>query len=164
MLPQKNKTKQNKKDSLRDLKWSCSVVSTLCDPMDCSLPGSSVHGIFQARILEWIAISFSRGSSQPRDRTRVFPQCRQMLLPSELPGKPTESAKKKKKERKKSSNYKYGSYQKGNRDKMGQETYSKIIVYKKFSISCNTDPGNTGHHMREIWSYSYWQKLQINCQ
>ena len=44
---------------------------TLCDPMDCSLPGSSVHGIFQARILEWIAISFSRGSSQPRDQTQV---------------------------------------------------------------------------------------------
>ena len=35
----------------------------LCDPMDCSLPGSSVHGIFQARVLEWVAISFSRGSS-----------------------------------------------------------------------------------------------------
>ena len=39
--------------------------------MDCSLPSSSVHGIFQAIVLEWIAISFSRGSSQPRDRTRV---------------------------------------------------------------------------------------------
>ena len=36
---------------------------TLCDPMDCSLPGSSVHGILQARILEWVAIPFSRGSS-----------------------------------------------------------------------------------------------------
>ena len=36
---------------------------TLCSPMDCSLPGSSVHGIFQARVLEWVAISFSRGSS-----------------------------------------------------------------------------------------------------
>ncbi|XDA77321.1 hypothetical protein R6Z07F_007455 [Ovis aries] len=44
---------------------------TLCDPMDCSPPGSSVHEIFQARILEWVAISFSRGSPQPRDRTRV---------------------------------------------------------------------------------------------
>ena len=44
---------------------------TLCDPVGCSLPGSSVHGIFQARVLEWIAISFSRGSSQPRDKTRV---------------------------------------------------------------------------------------------
>ena len=44
---------------------------TLCDPMDCSLPGSSAHGIFQAIVLECIAISFSRGSSQPRDRTRV---------------------------------------------------------------------------------------------
>ena len=42
----------------------------LCDPVDCSLPGSSVHGIFQARVLEWVAISFSRGSSRPRDRTQ----------------------------------------------------------------------------------------------
>ena len=40
-----------------------------CDPMDGSLPGSSVHGVRQVRILEWIAISFSRGSSQPRDQT-----------------------------------------------------------------------------------------------
>ena len=44
---------------------------TLCDPMDCSPSGSSVHGILQARILEWIGIPFSRGSSQPRDRTQV---------------------------------------------------------------------------------------------
>ena len=40
---------------------------TLCDPVDCSLPGSSIHEIFQARILKWVAISFSRGSLQPRD-------------------------------------------------------------------------------------------------
>ena len=54
--------------------YLCSVSQqclTLCDPLDCSLPGSSVHGIFQARILEWVAISFSRGSSQPRDWTHV---------------------------------------------------------------------------------------------
>ena len=44
---------------------------TRSDPMDCSLPGSSVHGILQARVLEWVAISFSRGSSQPRDQTLV---------------------------------------------------------------------------------------------
>ena len=44
---------------------------TLCDPMDCSLPGFSVHGIFQASVLEWVAISFSRGSSHPRDWTQV---------------------------------------------------------------------------------------------
>ena len=44
---------------------------TLCDPMDCNLPGSSIHEIFQARVLEWVAISFSRGSSQPRDQSRV---------------------------------------------------------------------------------------------
>ena len=45
--------------------------STPCDPMDCSLPGFSLCGTFQARILEWVAISFSRGSSQPRDWTWV---------------------------------------------------------------------------------------------
>ena len=44
---------------------------TLCNPVDCSPPGSSIHGILQARILEWVAISFSRESSLPRDRTQV---------------------------------------------------------------------------------------------
>ena len=44
---------------------------TLCDQMDCSPPGSSVHGVLQAKILEWIAMPFSRGSSQPRDQTHV---------------------------------------------------------------------------------------------
>ena len=47
---------------------SCTI---LCIPMNCSLPGSSVHGISQARILEWVATSFSKGSSQPRDQTCV---------------------------------------------------------------------------------------------
>ena len=42
---------------------------TLCDPVDCSLPGSSVHGILQERIPEWVAIPFPRGTSQPRDQT-----------------------------------------------------------------------------------------------
>ena len=56
--------------------WSlCVFVAqscpTLCDPKDCSSPGSSVYVILQARILEWGAISFSRGSSQPRDWTQV---------------------------------------------------------------------------------------------
>ena len=44
---------------------------TLCNPMDCSPPGSSVHGILQARVLEWIAMPSSRRSFQPRDRTQV---------------------------------------------------------------------------------------------
>ena len=54
-------------------KWSEVAQScpTPCGPVDCSPPGSSLHGILQARILEWVAISFSRGSSQPRDRTQV---------------------------------------------------------------------------------------------
>ena len=51
--------------------FSCYIVSNSCNPMDCSLPGSSVHGILQARILEWVAISFSRESSQPRNQTQV---------------------------------------------------------------------------------------------
>ena len=51
---------------------SCSVVSDSCDPMDYSLPGSSVRGILQARILEWVAFPFSKGSSQPSDWTQVF--------------------------------------------------------------------------------------------
>ena len=56
------------------VKWSkVSKVAqsclTLCDPMNCSLP---VHGIFQARVLEWVAISFPRSSSQPRDQTQVY--------------------------------------------------------------------------------------------
>ena len=45
--------------------------ATLCDPMGCSLPGFSIHGIFQARVLEWVAIFFSRGSSRPGDQTQV---------------------------------------------------------------------------------------------
>ena len=44
---------------------------TLCNPLDCNLPGSSFHGILQARIMEWVAFLFSRGSSQSRDRTQV---------------------------------------------------------------------------------------------
>ena len=56
-------------------KWKLSEVAqlclTLCDPVNYSPPGSSVHGILQARILEWVAISFSRRSSRPRDRTQV---------------------------------------------------------------------------------------------
>jgi len=58
---------------IMEVKWGEVTQScpTLCDPMDCSPPGSLVHGIFQAWILEWVAIPFSRGSSQPRDRTQV---------------------------------------------------------------------------------------------
>ena len=52
------------------LLFSLSCVRLFCDPMDCSLPGSSAPGILQARILEWVAISFSRQPPQPRDQTR----------------------------------------------------------------------------------------------
>ena len=69
---------------------TCAVTHscpTHCDPLDCSPPGSSVHGILQARILEWVAISFSRGSSQPRDQTRS-PVLQADSLLTELQGKP----------------------------------------------------------------------------
>ena len=60
------------KDSVHSIKVLVTQwCLTVCYPMDCSLPGYSVHGISQARILEWAAISFSRGSSQPRDQTQV---------------------------------------------------------------------------------------------
>ena len=65
----KKRCKNTQKESETEVAQSC---LTLCDPMDGCLPGSEIHGIFQARILEWAAISFSRGSSQPRDRTCVF--------------------------------------------------------------------------------------------
>ena len=71
------------------------LCPTLCDPMDYSPPGSSVHGIFQARILEWVAISFSRESSRPRDWTqvsctagRLFTIWVPMLLPKHMFGLP----------------------------------------------------------------------------
>ena len=60
--------------------WSCSVVSDSATPWTiCRLPGSSIHGVFQVSILEWIAISFSRRSSWPRDRTHVSCIGRQIL-------------------------------------------------------------------------------------
>ena len=61
---------------------------TLCDPMDCI-----VHGLLQARILEWVAVPFSRGSSQPRDRIRS-PTMQADSLSSEPPGKPRKKKKK----------------------------------------------------------------------
>ena len=61
---------------------------TLCDPMDCSPLGSSAHRIFQERIMEWVVISFSRGSSQPRS-----PTLQADSLPAEPPGKPLKKKK-----------------------------------------------------------------------
>ena len=64
---------------------------TLCDPVDCSPPGSSVHGILQARILEWVAVPSSRGSSQPRNTNPCLLcllHCRQVLYPLSHLGSP----------------------------------------------------------------------------
>ena len=61
---------------------------TLWDPMDCSLSGSSVYGIFQARVLEWIAISFSRGIFPTQESNRGLPHCRQTLYRLSHQGSP----------------------------------------------------------------------------
>ena len=71
----------------------CCVLITqsrpaLCNPMDCSPSGSSVHEIFQTRILEWVAISFSRGSSQPRNQNPGLLNCRQILYQLSYKGSP----------------------------------------------------------------------------
>ena len=86
------------KRSLNSIAWQPAKVLvaqlclTLCDLMDCSPLGSSVHGIFQARILEWVAIPFSRGSSQllnlPYEIEPQSPSLQADSLPSEPPGKP----------------------------------------------------------------------------
>ena len=60
-------------------KWVAQSCPTICDPMDCNPPGSFVHGILQARILEWVAICSSRGPSWPRDQTCIFCNSRQIL-------------------------------------------------------------------------------------
>ena len=65
------KTRNNDKRGSTAKVLVAQLCPTLCDPMDYNPPGSSVHGIFQARILEWVAILFSRRPSQPRDRTQV---------------------------------------------------------------------------------------------
>ena len=70
-----------------EVKWTEVIQSclTLCDPMDCSLQGSSIHGIFQARVLEWVAISFSRGLPDPGIEPRS-PALQADTLLSEPPG------------------------------------------------------------------------------
>ena len=67
---------------------SHSVVSTLCDPMDYSPPGSSVHGILQARILEWVAQSSSRGIFPIQGLNTSLPHCRQILYQLSYQGSP----------------------------------------------------------------------------
>ena len=71
-------------------KWKCQSFShvQLWNPMDCSPSGSSVHGFLQTRMLEWVAITCSRGSSCPRDQTQVSWIAGRFFLPSEPPGKP----------------------------------------------------------------------------
>ena len=75
-----------------EVKWSevTQLCPTLCDPMDCSLLRSSIHGTFQTRVLEWVAISFSRGSSPPKNRNCLFlsPSLADGFFTTVSPGKP----------------------------------------------------------------------------
>ena len=71
--------------------YACLVAQlcpTLCNHMNCSLPGSSIHGILQARTLEWVAIPFSRVTFLTQESNLGLLYYRQILLPSEPPGKP----------------------------------------------------------------------------
>ena len=84
---------KNTKMALHQIQWnihrvSRSVCPPLCDPTDCGPPGSSVHGIFQARILEWVAISSSRGPSQSNPRLLHLLHWQAGSLPLAPPGKP----------------------------------------------------------------------------
>ena len=75
--------------SIKDIFWRFMLSCwTLCNAMDCSPPGSSVHGILQARILEWIAIPFSRDLPDPRIKCKS-PPLQAYFLPYEPPEKPT---------------------------------------------------------------------------
>ena len=74
--------------SLLLLLFNCNVVADACGPMDCSQPGSSDREISQMRILEWVDVSFSRGSSPPRDRTWVSHIAGRFFAWSEPLGKP----------------------------------------------------------------------------
>ena len=73
---------------LQKMLLSC-YVQLFCDPLDCSPPGSSLHGISQARILKWVVISVSRGSSRPRNWTRISCLAGRFFN-TEPPGKPPE--------------------------------------------------------------------------
>ena len=95
---------------LTKCKVSHSVVSNSLWPMDCSPPGSSVRGILQARILEWVAISFSRGSSQHRDQTWVLCIAGRFFSPSEPPGKPISTLFQFKKQKQKLLNLSAAAY------------------------------------------------------
>ena len=76
-------------------KWSEVAQSfpALCDPMDCSLPGSSIHGIFQAKVLEWVAISFSRGIFLTQELNLGLLHCRQVLYHLSHQGVPLGSSR-----------------------------------------------------------------------
>ena len=76
--------------SVKTISIGCGAVLShvgLCNPIDGSLPGSSLHGILQARVLKWVAMPSSRGSFQPRGWTQVS-HIAGGFLPAELPGKP----------------------------------------------------------------------------
>ena len=78
---------RGKRDIHKYMYTYCILCPTLCNPMDCSLSGSSVHGILQARVLELVAMPSSRGSSRPRYQTQVSCIAGRFLT-TEPPGKP----------------------------------------------------------------------------
>ena len=122
---------------------------TLCDPVDCSLPRFSVHGILQARILEWVTISFSRGSSWPRDRTRVS-RVGGRRLTSEPPEKPSDLVVKNCLPMQKMQEVQFRSL--GWEDPLEEEmaTHSSILAWK---IPWTGEPGKLHSVGSQSWTW-----------
>ena len=120
----------------------------LCDPTDCSLPGSSVCGMFQARILEWVAIFFSRGSSWPRDRTQGLLYCR--LIPYLIhQGSPTLSTAK--------VNFVLCQTAQRHRFPMPMQEQKKILLPSTFSLNIEL------YFSFFIWTFSFFLKTHSSC-
>ena len=116
---------------------------TLCNPMNCSLPGSSVHGILQARTLEWVAMTFSRGSSRPRDRTHItYTSCigRWILFHEGHLGSPQYFC---------NSNSK---------DTWPQSIVANIKMMKKSAVSWELPNVTEGHEVTRIW----WKMVLVD--
>ena len=143
----------------------------LCNPRDCSPRGSSVHGILQARILEWVAISFFRVSSWPRDGTQGLLHCRRTLHHLHHQGSPKTEKEKKKKKKPKIKSHLDKSYFSTYIGlffcrEMGQHVRNILSVYSRINpISKHTvaGGGSVSHCYRKCGNHHWcWIEIQDN--
>ena len=121
-------------------------MSDSCDPMDYSMPGSSVHDISLVRILQWVAIYFSRGSSQPRDWTCVSCIGRQILLPLSCQGSPRAGYQKKRVSEWALTSATYSSFFCFHVWRIGQS----VQVRKTLKMACKRS-------VAILWTFSGWR-------